>query len=232
MSKLFNSILVDPLYDLLLFIYNLDIISDLGIAIIVFTALIRLVLFPLFYKGAKQQTLMQRLQPEINKVRKKYKDDREKQAQALMDVYKENNINPFSGIFMILIQIAVFFALFWIFRNGERIEAFSTPFFIGVPLIESSIAFALVVAFLRYFQGKLSLGQNKNMPKSGMMASFGKYMVYAAPVISFVVLTSFPAALAVYWGTNTLFSIGQQYIINKQINKKDKDKEENDDHEK
>lgn len=227
MSDIFHSYLIDPLFGFLLFIYNLSFVGSLGVAIIIFTSVIRLVLLPLFYKGARNQALIQRLQPEIEKIRKKYKDNREEQAKKLMDVYKKNKVNPFSGIFMLFFQIIIFFSLFLIFKNTDNIEAFSNPYFLRTHLVEPSIIFAVIVAFLQYVQAKISFGTKNSALKTGPMANFSKYMVYAIPGISFMVLTKFPAALAVYWGISTLFSVGQQYIINKKLDADEKEDKEN-----
>ncbi|MEK7086984.1 MAG: YidC/Oxa1 family membrane protein insertase, partial [Patescibacteria group bacterium] len=95
MTNLFNAVFYQPILSVLIFIYNNLAFHDLGLAIIFLTILVRIVLFPLFYKGAKDQALIQRLQPHIKKIQLDHKVDKAKQAQELMALYKEHRFNPF-----------------------------------------------------------------------------------------------------------------------------------------
>ena len=88
---------------------------DLGIAIIALTVVIRIVLLPLFYKGAKDQAILQRLAPKIKEIQKDHKDDRAKQAQVMMELYREHKVNPLSQFLIIIIQLPVLIALYWVF---------------------------------------------------------------------------------------------------------------------
>lgn len=235
-GDLYNSFVYDPLFDLLVFLYQNLAFESLGLAIIFLTVLIRLVLLPFFYKSARSQALMQKLRPKINEIRDEHEDDKEKQAQKLMELYQEHNFNPFSGFLILIIQLPIFFALFRIFRDQALMEStFSHTMFIGLNLGEASIALTFVAAILQYFQGKLTMSQNKSSG-GGAMASFGKIMPYAAPFISFIILMNLPSALALYWGTSTLFSVGQQVVINKKLeeeeNKRNKKKEDEKDNDK
>src|SRR3989338_2103800 len=99
---MFQNFLLTPLFNALIFFYNTIGFQDLGISIILLTALIRTIFLPLFYKSTKNQILLQRLQPEIQKIQHNHKDNKEKQAQAMMNLYKQHNVNPFS-VFLILL---------------------------------------------------------------------------------------------------------------------------------
>ena len=115
---MFKTILLNPLFNTLIFLYNTVAFNDLGIAIILLTLLIRLVLFPLFYKSTRNQLLMQRIQPEINKIQHTHKDNKEKQAQAMMELYKKHDVNPFSGFLVLLLQLPVLIAIYQVFLGG------------------------------------------------------------------------------------------------------------------
>jgi YidC/Oxa1 family membrane protein insertase len=193
------------------------------------------VLLPFFYKSSKDQALIRKIQPKINEIQKKYKEDKEKQGKELMNLYKEHKLNPFSGFLLLIIQLPIFFALFRIFRNPELItETFDHVTAFGlINLTEVVIPIVVVAAILQYFQGKISLAANKtsnNQQNNNPMAKMGNSMIYITPIISFVVLIQLPSALAVYWITSSLFSIGQQFVINKKIAEVDvleKNKKEN-----
>ena len=221
MGNLFSTYIYEPILAALVFIYNNLAFGDLGIAIILLTVVIRFILLPVFYKSAKDQTLLQKLQPHIKKIQLDHKDDKEKQAKALLELYRTNRLNPFSGIALLIIQLPVFFALFKIFSQGVSLPVFDSTLFFGfINLAERSIGIALIAAILQYFQAKLTLPKGGGKKEQGMsqLASLGKTMTVVGPVITFVILFNLPSALGIYWVTSTVFSIIQQFFINKKIN--------------
>ncbi len=222
-TTLFNNLIFDPILFLLVFLYQNIAINNLGIAIVELTILVRIVLFPLFYKSAKDQTLMQKVQPLVEKIRKEHKDDKSKQAEALMALYKEHKLNPFSGFLMLLIQLPIFLALFQLFRNSEfLLENFQHPLFLGINLSEASLILTVLTALAQYFNAKLALNQNKMMKSGGSKSTaqmFGKMSVYFTPLLYLFILQSLPSALALYLLVSTILSLGQQFVINKKVNK-------------
>lgn len=217
-SNLFNTIFFEPIFGLLVFIYENVAFNNLGLSIIILTVIIRVVLLPFFYKGAKDQALVQRIQPHVEKIRKDHKDNKEKQVQALMALYKEHKLNPFSGLLILIIQLPIFIALFHIFRSSDLIiETFDNPLLFGlINLGEASVILAIAAAGLQYLQGKVALSKRVGKTKDPL-AGFGAIMVYFAPILSFVILISLPSALALYWVVSTIFSLGQQIVINKRL---------------
>src|SRR5580692_4740755 len=111
-TYLYHLIFKYPILNLLIFFYQTIAFHDLGLAIILVTIALRLILYPFFHTGAKQQMLMQRIQPHVKKIQEDHKDDREKQAQALMALYKEHGVNPFSSIILLIIQLPILLALY------------------------------------------------------------------------------------------------------------------------
>jgi YidC/Oxa1 family membrane protein insertase len=233
MSNLFHEILYRPLFNALIFLYQHITLADLGLAIILLTVIIRFILLPLFYKSFKNQTIMQKLQPEIQKIQHDHKDNREKQAQALMALYKEHKVNPFSGFLMIFIQLPILIALYRVFITGLSDESLSdlygfivAPmhidplFFGGIDLAMPSMLIVVLAAIFQYWQGKISLAKvdksKKDQPKS-IAVSMGRQMVFIGPLLTFIILRGLPAAVGLYWLTTSIFSICQQYYINKQV---------------
>ncbi|MBI5732900.1 membrane protein insertase YidC [Candidatus Jorgensenbacteria bacterium] len=211
MTALYQTYIYQPILSVLIFIYNTIAGHDLGIAIVLLTILVRIVLFPIFYKGARDQTIMQRLQPHIQKIQSDNKGNREEQARKLMSLYKEHRLNPFSGFLLIIIQLPIFIALFNLFTKELSGGAFDSKMFLGLIDLESkSLPLVLIAAVLQYYQGKISVpSKNSSMPAAGKM------MVFLGPILTVVVLSTLPSALGLYWIVSTLFSIAQQIYINK-----------------
>jgi YidC/Oxa1 family membrane protein insertase len=114
---IFNEIIYLPLYNLLVFVYNIIPLHDFGLAIIIVTILIKLVLVPLSKKQIESQKKMQELQPKIKEVQNKHKNDKEKQSRALMELYKENKANPLSGCLPMIVQLVFLIAIYRVFFN-------------------------------------------------------------------------------------------------------------------
>ena len=117
-SLIFNKILYQPLFNLMVVLYEFLPGKDFGIAVIVLTIFIRFLLYPLSVKAIKSQQTLSKIQPIVKEIQEKYKNDKEKQTTEILDLYKKEKINPFSGIFSLLIQIPVMIALYWVFRTG------------------------------------------------------------------------------------------------------------------
>ncbi len=210
MGAIFDAIIYQPILWVLVFLYQNASFGDLGVAIILLTIIVRLILLPLFYKGAKDQTVLQRLQPHIKKIQLDHKDDKEKQARAMMELYKTNKVNPFSGFLLLLLQLPIFIALFEIFTKGITSVGFANPTLFGMDLAAKSIVLAAVAAALQYLQARLT------MPTKSMETA-QRMMVFLGPAVTIIVLWNLPAALSLYWSVSNLFSLGQQVYINKKL---------------
>ncbi len=183
MSFLFNATVYQPLYNLLVFVYNIIPYHDFGIAIIVVTLIIKFLLMPLSRKQIESQKKMQEMQPQIKEIQAKYKGDKEKQSKALMEFYKKNKANPFSGclptIFQLIFLIAIYRVLFnisgagLIVDNKELYPFIANPgqinqFFLGIINLSSivnlghltisvlpQIILVVLTAVAQYFQTKM-----------------------------------------------------------------------------
>lgn len=217
MTKLFNFLLTEPLTNTLVFLYDYITLQDLGIAIILLTFIIRLILFPLFYKSFRSQAILQKLQPEIEKIQQLHKHDREKQALAMMELYKNHKVNPLSGFLIILVQLPVLIALYQLFLHLP--PDLSATFLNFINLKEANLVIVFLAATLQYLQGKLSLPRVR--PEQQNQASFkmAKNMVFLGPILTVVFLYTLPSAVGLYWLATTVFSIFQQIYINKSLKK-------------
>lgn len=235
--KFFYITLYQPLFNFLVFLYNYIPGHDFGIAIIFLTIIIRVVLFPLSVKAIHSQKNLQKLQPKIQEIQKKYKNDREKQAKETLNLYKEEKINPFSGLFLALIQLPILIALYQVFWQGLNPKELSilynfifnpgqiNPIFLKIiDLSKANIVIAILAGIIQYFQTKMLIPKKeKNKEDQKKEADFSqimqKQMLYFFPFFTIIILLGLPSALGVYWITSGLFSIIQQYLIFKKDNK-------------
>jgi YidC/Oxa1 family membrane protein insertase len=231
---MFQTLFFDPLFNILIFLYNTVAFQDFGLSIILLTLLVRIIFAPLFYKSAKNQIVMQRLQPEIKKIQHNHKDNREKQAQVLMELYKTHNVNPFSGFLMLIVQLPVLIAIYRIFLQGFSPEIFdhlysfiSKPdhlnaLFLGLINLEKrSILIVGLAAIVQYLQGNLALPKIEKEQALSAAERISRQMVYLGPILTVVILSTLPAAIGLYWLVTSAFSVVQQIYINKRLNKKE-----------
>ncbi len=230
MTYLFHLILTQPLANALVILYNYVSFGDLGIAIIILTILIRLILYPVFYKGLKSQSMMQRIQPEIQRAQAEHKGDREKQALVVMEIYKKNKINPFSSFGYLLIQLPILIAVSQLFYSGfgeatlnqlysfvAAPATFNTTFLGLMDLAKPNMIIVVLTAIAQYFQSKLALPKPKAGEAISQSQKMGRYMVYLGPLLTLIIFPRFPSALTLYWLVTSVFSIFQQILINKKL---------------
>ena len=235
--NLFNQILYYPLFNALVWLYNIIPGQDLGIAIIILTALIRLILYPLSRKAICSQKAMAKLQPEIKEIRKKYKN-KEEQAKAMMGLYQKYKINPLSGCLPILIQLPILVALYRVFFTGLDPQKLNglygfieqpsslNPIFLGlVDLSQRSIVLAILAGIFMFIQSKMIMPQKALQSTQGtkiagldISSLMSHQMVYFMPLITIFIAWNLPAALPLYWIVITLFGIVQQHFTKAEIN--------------
>lgn len=213
MTNLFHLLLLDPLLKLLIFLYGNITFHDLGAAIILLTIIVRLVLYPLFYKSLRQQHVLKKIQPHIHGIQTKHKDNREEQGKALMALYKEHGVNPLMSLGLIFVQLPILIALYQVFRT---LPPELTQSFLGLlALNERSILLVVIAAVLQYVLGAMSMAGNKD--DASPAAQTARNMVMIGPVITVAVLWSLPSAIGLYWITTTLFSIAQQLHVERKF---------------
>ena len=230
MSQVFHSLVFQPIYNALILLYNIIPGHDLGVAIILLTVVVRLLLYPISKKQIESQKKLQDLQPEIKKLQDKYKGDKEKQGRALMDFYKEKKVNPASGCLPLVVQIVFFIALYQAFIAGINFnsacsdlyksvacpDSINVNFFGILDLAKPNIVLAIIAAAGQFIQTKMMMTQNPVPAKKGDFSSImTQQMLYLGPLLTLFIGMRFPAGLALYWVVNTLFAIVQQYLTMK-----------------
>ena len=142
---IFHIVFYQPLYNLLLFIYGIIPIRDFGIAVILITIVVKLVLYPFSQQSIKAQRSMLELQPKINSLKDRFKDDKQAQAKALMELYKEHKVNPFSSCLPLLVQLPFLIALYRVFLTGLNNTGVADLYpFIHNPGVISGLSFGIL----------------------------------------------------------------------------------------
>lgn len=236
MLDFFHSFIYQPVYNILVFFYDTIPGHDFGVAIIMTTLLIKTLFIPLSRKQIESQKKMQELQPIIKDLQKKYKDDKEKQTKAIMELYREHKANPFSGCLPLIVQLIVLIAIYRVIINisqaGFAINAADLYSFVANPetvkhlflnfldLSKPNYVLAFLSALAQYYQTKmllqstaLTVSLDKDPGKPDFAEIMNKQMLYLGPGITFFIGVTFPAALALYWLFSTLFMIFQQAVI-------------------
>lgn len=241
MSNLFNTYLYEPILNLLVFLYNIIPGGDLGVAIIVLTILIKIALLPLSKQAIKSQKALQDLQPKIEEIKKKYVNNKEEMGRAMMNMYKENKVNPFSSCLPLLIQLPFFFAVFKVFKGGLNEQALNLIYpFIERPQMVNNFMFGLIdlsrpSAFLAVLAGGAQFWQVKMMSTKkaevkaagvqdeNIMAAMNKQMLYFMPALTVFIGLTLPGGLSLYWFVFTMLTVLQQLYIFKKDGKNKKD---------
>lgn len=235
---MFNTIFVEPLYNTLVFLVNVVPWHDVGIAIIVLTILVKLILAPLHAKAIRGQFQMKALEPKIREIKKNYPDKQE-QAKKTFELYKEYKISPLAGCLPILIQLPIILALYRVFLGGFDFDATPLYGFINQPeqvkllflgiqdLTQKSIIFAILAGATQYLQVHFSAARNPvNVdPNDTSMAAnmskmMNKQMKYFLPVFVAIISYQISAAIALYWAVNNIFTTVQEYLIHKKMIKR------------
>lgn len=241
MKEIFNLFLHDPLYNALVGLINIIPGEDVGVAVVILTILVKLILFPLSTKAVRTQLKMRLIQKPLEEIKEKYKNKREEMGKAMLDLYKEHKINPFSGILVLFIQIPVILALYWIFlRSGLPVIDTSILYsfvhnpehvnmdFLGLMNIgeSKSLILALLASITQHLQARFSFPKQEKKPE-GHKATFQEDMMkgmsfqikYVLPIFIFFVAYNLISVAALYWVVSNLFAIGQELYIRNKIKK-------------
>lgn len=201
--------IAQPLFWLLTKIHAL--VGNWGVAIILLTVLIKAAFFKLSAASYRSMANMRRVQPKLVALREQYADDKQKQSQAMMELYKKEKINPMGGCLPILVQMPVFIGLYWMLM--ESVELRQAPFVLWIKdlsVMDPYFVLPLIMGASMYFMQKLN-----PPPPDPMQAKIMQWM----PVMFTFFFLWFPAGLVLYWVVNNLLSMAQQYVITRQIEK-------------
>lgn len=251
MGEFFHVAVYQPLYNLLIFVYDVFPGGDFGIAIIIVTLIIKSAMISLSKKQIESQKKTQEIQPELKRIQKKYKDNKEKQTKEVMKFYKKNKVNPFSGCLPMVIQVVFLIAIYRVIinisnaglvANAEDLYSFirnpgeiNSTFLGIIDLLKPSIPLAIMAAASQFWQTKLIMAKNKKKNNSdkdkkksdkGEQPDFAqimsKQMVVLGPMLTLFIGIKFAAGLAIYWLVSTLFAVFQQLYIFKKQEEKEK----------
>lgn len=237
LSDLFRILLWQPLFNLLIFFYLYLPGNDFGIAIIALTVLIRLILWPWQKKAIYSQLVLQKIQPKIKELQKKYKNDKEKLGREFLKLTRSQKVNPFFGTFITFLQLPILIALYRVFWRGVNEESLQylysfikrpetlNPSFLGlIDLSQPNIILAILLGIVLFWQ------QRSLMPKEKTSKSFANLfqtqMLYFMPVFMTLLFLKFPSALALYLIISTVFSILQQKIAKRELDEYEKRRDE------
>ena len=228
---IWNTILYQPLLNALAFLVSVVPGGDIGVAVILLTILVKLLLFPFSQKSIQNQAAMAILAPDLEKI-KKSGGSKEEQARLTFELYKKHKTNPFSGCLLVLVQIPIIFALYYVFFKGINFQSDLLYSFIHIPekinmsflgvidLGSKSLFLALLAGVSQYFQAhfmpkpKITTGAGGGFAES-FAKSMQMQMKYIFPFLVAWIAYSISGAVALYWITSNLFAVGQQIYVNK-----------------
>ena len=214
--------------------------GSVALAIIVLTVVVKLILAPLSFKALKSQVIQKELQPHMVHIRKEYPDKKE-QSVKIMELYKKFKTNPFSGCLVILIQIPIIFALYYVFLRGLDFNTellytavhypdVVTTTFLGIDMNVKSLAFALAAGLAQFIQLYFSPARIDSQKEDTLVSQdtkptfadqFGsnlqKQMLYTMPIIIVIVGMAVPAAVSLYWIVTNVFAFIQEFLAKKRL---------------
>ena len=207
----FFTFIANPMFLFLQFIQSY--VGNWGWTIVIATILIKLVLYPLSYKGMVSMQKLKDLAPKIKEIQTKYKDDKQKQSSHMMELYKKNGANPMGGCLPLILQIPVFFAIYRVLLNAIELKGAEWMLWIH-DLAEMDPYFVLPI-----LMGATMFLQQKITPNT-LQDETQKKIFQFLPVIFTFFFLWFPAGLTLYWFINNVFTIAQQFYINKLFDRK------------
>jgi YidC/Oxa1 family membrane protein insertase len=235
---MFETFLVQPIYNAFIFLVGVMPGGDVGLAIIAMTVIMRIIFYPAFTAYIRTQIHMNAAQPELDEINKKYKDNMEERGRRTLQVYRERNIRPFSSILILLIQIPVFLALYFAFFR-EGLPAIATDIlysFVAAPEVVNTIFLGVldivkpynlflvaIVAGLQYLVAHISLARigapaATLAPERAAMHNMQRQMtLYFLPGLMAIVTYTLPAAAGIYFAATNVFSLGQELLIRRQL---------------
>ncbi len=237
MVQIFNLIFYQPLFNLLIFLYNIIPGHDIGLAIIALTIIIKLILYPLSIKSLRSQKALQDVQPKIEELKKKYSNQKDKLATEMMELYKKEKVSPFSSCLPLLIQFPFLVAVYQVFRAGlsngsmDKLYSFvSNPGLINpmtfglIDLSKPQIALAILAGVAQFFQSKMLISKKPEIKSAAskdesIMATMNKQMTVMMPLMTVIIGVSLPGGLTLYWLVMTILTVFQQLLTFKRKTK-------------
>lgn len=230
-TGLYHVVFYQPIYNAIIWLYTVLPGNDLGVAVVAVTVIIRLVLYPLSLKSIRAQKMMTELQPKLEEIKKKYANDKEKQAQETMRLYREEKVNPLSSCLPILLQLPFLIAIFHALQgiaNPEGLkeiyaflphpETIQTVGFFGLlDLAKASPIVAILAGLAQFAQGRMLVQRrppthNSATKDEDFSVMVNQQMTYIMPLVTTVIAWSFPSGVSLYWFLSTGLLALQQWF--------------------
>jgi len=212
LGSLLNPI-IEFLIQILVFFHD-NVYPNYGVDIILLTIVVRIAMSPLTFTQIRAQSQIQKIQPQINKIREKYKGDKEKMNQEITSIYRENKINPLSGCLPLLLQLPVIFALYMMIQKYEpiNVESFLWLNELGKP----DPYYILVILFVvtSFITQQMTITEPSQ-----------KFINYIMPIAMGILFIRFPAALFIYFDTSNIWQLGERLIIKRFLKKGKKNRD-------
>lgn len=231
-----TTILYAPLFNLLFLLITWLPGESLALGIISLTILVRLLLLPVSAQAVRSQKEMQAIQPEVDKINEKYKDDIQERQKHLLQLYQDHNVNPYKSCLPLIIQLPILIILYRVFIKGVQHTDFALLYsfvprpemlntmFLGISLEQSSLILALAAGAFQFIQTwQMNQRQKAHLPQSTKNTEevdpskaaqqIGSKLAYVMPLVTIFIAMRLPSALAIYWIITTIFAIVQQFII-------------------
>lgn len=241
MIDFFYTVLYTPIYNLLIGLTDVLPGYDIGLAVVVATLIVKIIIMPLSFAALRTQRAVKAMEPEMKKIRESMKDDKEAQAKAMFALYKEYKVNPFAGLLTLLIQLPIVLSLYWVF-NSKTLLTVNTdilyslipvpetiaPLFLGVFAVTgASIILSLLAGATQLVYGwyAIPMPEKPKVPGKDMQADFGRAMAmqmrFILPV--FIVIAAYftSVAIALYFITSNLVGVLQEFVVRRERVKKE-----------
>lgn len=236
MGSFFHTVLYIPIYNLLMFLVDILPGADIGLAVIIATLIVKIAIAPLSFAALRTTRAVKAIDPELRALKEKYKDDKEAQAKEMFALYKKYGINPLAGVFTLLIQLPIVFTLYIVFNNKTLLtvdpsilysfvptpETIS-PLFLGIFAVAgSSLILASIAGVTQLLQAlyAIPVPPKSDKPGTDMQADFGRAMAlqmrFMLPVFVGVAAYFTSNAIALYFITTAIVSLGQEYLVRRQ----------------
>lgn len=233
MKEFLTVILYQPLWNALVWLYDVLPGANLGLAIVALTIIIKVILFPFTLQSLRSQKAMQAIQPKLEEIKQKYKGNREGQAKAMMELYAKEKVSPLSSCLPLLIQFPILIALYMVLRDGlgtpspELLYPFVgnpgslNPAFLGMDLAKPSIILAILAGAAQFFQTKMIqvkkppavIAKSEGVKDESMMSMVNKQMLYVMPAVTVFIGIGLPGGLVLYWFVTNALTVIQQAVF-------------------
>ena len=233
---MFHTIFYEPIYNLFGIILTILPLHDIGAAIIIVTCIVKILLLPLNLSALRSQYVMKRVQPKLDAVKELQKTNPTLASQKMMAIYKEEKINPFASLFVVILQIPVFFALYFVFRSGLHADPASLYSFVTFPetlhtkafglfdVTQKYVPIAVLAGLSSYFLARrqtATMTSKKEAKDETFQDQFMKSMkiqlLYVLPVIIVFSAAVLPSALGLYWFISNVIGYAQDVYMKQKL---------------